>query len=385
MTRPPLSRRVSGLSALELAQLLRTAQAVGAIDIALGIPPGTPPSAAVAGAVEALRSGHHQYSDPAGLLALREQVAADLLATRGAQVDPESEITITCGATEGTMMALLAVTDPGDEVILLDPAFETYFGTVELCGAVARRVALRNPGWRLDIAALRAAISPRTRAIVVNTPHNPTGRSFDATELNAIIGLCCEYGLTCITDEVYERFIYDGRPHVSPLTLPGASAHSIVLGSLSKTLSMSGWRIGYCLADPEVTAALRKVHQRTTIGASTPLQHGAAASTASWWNDVDEVKQFQHRRDEMANSLDQMGFEVSVPEGGWFILAGTEGLGVPSDELAARLVTSAGVLVAPGTAFFAERAEGRRWIRTTFVRDHELTVEALERMRKLLG
>ena len=378
-----ISRRASRLAPMELANLLRLAAAAGATDICLGIPPVGPPPAVVDAAIGALRSGEHQYADPAGLADLRAAIAGYLAKSRGVTVDPETELTITAGATEGVFVALLTATDPGDEVVLFEPFYESYLGMVELVGAVPVIVPLRRPGWRLDSNALRAAVSSRTRAIVVNTPHNPTGRVFDAGEIEAVLAVCREHGLVCVTDEVYERYVFDGNRHVSPLGLPDGLAHAIVVGSLSKTLEITGWRVGFCVAAPETTAALRRAHERTTVGTSRPMQHGAAALRL---DDLpDRTPPVQHQRDLMVAALSELGFEVESPEGGWFLLAGIHRLGRTATALARELVESAGVLVAPGTPFFRDRTEGDRWIRTTYIRDPEATAAALGRLTGHLG
>ncbi|MCN9243550.1 pyridoxal phosphate-dependent aminotransferase [Streptomyces sp. RY43-2] len=377
-----LSRRVSGIGAMELAGLMRLAHDVGAIDIALGIPPGDPPAAAIEAATAALTSAQNQYAPPEGLLSLRQLIAAELLRTRGVAVDPVDEITVTCGATEGVLAAVLAVTDPGDEVILPEPFYENYPGVIGLTGAVHRPVPLAGRDWRLDLDAVRAAITGRTRAVLLNTPHNPTGRAFDQAEVSGLLELCVEHDLVLITDEVYERYVYDGRTHVSPLGMPGTADHVIAVGSLSKSLHMSGWRVGYCVASPELTAGIRRVHERTTVGAARPLQQGVSAVGAADF--IDDRALFQERRDHLVAYLETLGFDVRMPEGGWFVLAGSSGLAARSDKLVAELVETAGVLLAPGTSFFADRADGLNWVRTTFVRDRERTVEALERMRRFL-
>ena len=308
---------------------------------------------------------------------MRQAVARHLRRTRGVDVDPDREVTITSGATEGVLAALLAAVDPGDEVVLPEPYFESYPGTVRLLGAVPRLVRLRGVGWRLDPAAVRAVLTPRTRAVLLNTPHNPTGRVFTAGEVRALMEICVRHGIVCITDEVYDNFVFGGAGMTSPLNLAGARDHSIVVGSFSKSLQMSGWRLGYCVAGAELTAGLRRVVERTTVCASTPLQQGAAAAAGFRGGAGD----LQDRRDRMVKRLGQAGLEVFAPEGGWFVFAGITGVTAWSaQELAEQLLRRAGVLVAAGTPFFADPREGGRWIRTTFVRDRDATDEGLDRL-----
>lgn len=377
------SRRSADLPILELPQLLRSASAVGAIDIALGIPAGPPPDTLVSRAIGALIEGMHQYSDPAGLLDLRAAIADELLYRRGLVIDPDTEITITCGATEAVFVALLAITDPGDRVIVLEPYYEGHIGMVRLVGASPTLVPLREPDWRIDLDALeQAAADPASRAILLNTPHNPTGRAFDTDEIARIVEICCKHEVICITDEVYEHYVYDGRRHISPLELPAGRPRTVMAGSLSKTFEITGWRIGFCVAPPELTIALRRVHEHTTIGTSRPLQEGATVLPTEKL--AERRQYFQARRDLLVQRLATCGFDVVVPEGGWFVLAGVNRLGWSARKLAQALIEQAQVLVVPGTAFFSSPALGDRWIRTTFVRDQNDTHEGLDRLEGFL-
>ncbi|WP_069869852.1 pyridoxal phosphate-dependent aminotransferase [Streptomyces malaysiensis] len=380
MTR--LSRRTARVTPMALAALLPAARESGAIDLALGIPQGRPAQSAVEAAVAALRSGGNQYADPAGLPALRRSLAAELSRVRGVPVDAEHEITISAGATEGLLVALIAATDPGDEVLVPQPFFENHPGVVELAGAVPRFVPLTGDAWRLDGAALEAAVTPRTRAVLLNNPHNPTGRVFDRTEFDALTAVCERHDLTLITDEVYDRFVYDGHRHLSPVgAVPALRHRSVVVGSLSKTRAMSGWRLGYCLAPPALTAALRRVHERTTLGAPHPLQHGAVALGPTEEATVATARAlFQDRRDLVCEALRRAGCAVRTPQGGWFVLAGTAALARDSRELARRLVEHAGVLVAPGASFFAPPEAGDDWVRIALVRDHAQVRAGLDRI-----
>lgn len=377
-----VSRRVAGIRPLALAGLLPLAAASGAVDLALGVPPDAPPAPAVDRAVLALRGGRNQYTPAAGLDELRAQIAAELARTRGASVDPQRHVTVTSGSAEGVLAALLAVTDPGDEVLMVEPFFEIYPGAVALCGAVPRYVPLTPGSWRLDPAVLRRAVTTRTRAVLLNTPHNPTGRVFGRAEVEAVRAVCAEYGLVCITDETYDSFVFDGDGPLSPWDLPDGRPRTVLVGSLSKSLRISGWRLGYCVAEEELTHGLRRAHEHLTLGAATPLQHGAAAGLAQL-RGVDAAalhNRLVRRRDQLASGLARLGFGVTVPEGGWFLLADTAPLRWSSSRLAERLVREAGVLTAPGTAFFDDPTDGERWLRVCLVRDEETTAVALDRI-----
>lgn len=376
------SDRAAALRPMELPRLRQLAAACGALDIAVGVPRQGPPKAVVAAAVTALAEGRHQYVEPAGLPELRAAIAQDRLRSTGIAVDPITEVTVTCGAIEAVLVALLAITDPGDEVLIPEPYYESYPGIVRIAGAVPVAVPLQVPDWQLDVDALRRAVTPRTRAIILNTPHNPTGRVFTPGEIAAVVDLCAERGLVCVTDEVYDHYVFNGQPVVSGWSVPGGRARVIVTGGLSKTLRMTGWRIGYCIADPAMTDALRRVHERTTIGAPTPMQYGAAALGAD--DENHDLPALMAARDLLVQGLRDLGFEVRRPEGGWFVLAGTAGLGLLSSELSVELIQRAGVLVAPGTPFFAEPRDGEAWVRTTFVRDTATLTAALDRIAKFL-
>jgi aspartate/methionine/tyrosine aminotransferase len=337
----------------------------------------------VAAATAALAEGRHQYVESAGLAELRVAIAQDRERTTGIKVNPVTEVTVTCGAIEALLVALLATTEHGDEVLIPEPYYESYPGVVRLAGAVPVAVPLSFPNWRLDIAALRRAVTPRTRVIILNSPHNPTGRVFTSEEMAAVVDLCGEHDLVCVTDEVYDHYIYDGHRMVSGWNVPGGPDRVIITGGLSKTLRMTGWRIGYCIGRPATTDVLRRVHERTTIGAATPLQYGAATLGAEDENHDESM--LTASRELLVQRLHDLGFEVRRPEGGWFVLAGTAGLGLASSALSVDLIKRAGVLVAPGTPFFADPSDGEGWVRTTFVRHPAALAAALDRIAKFLN
>lgn len=382
----PVSRRVNGIRPMALAALMPRAAAAGAIDLALGVPPDVPPAAVIEGAVTALRGGRNQYVPAAGLDELREMLAAELFRSRGVTVDPRHHVTVTCGSAEGLVAGLLTVTDPGDEVLVPEPFFENYPGAVALCGAVPRYVPLTPGTWRLDPATLVAAVTPRTRAIILNTPHNPTGRVFDRAEVESVRDVCARYGLVCITDETYDSFVFDSGVPLSPWDLPDGRERTIMVGSLSKSMRISGWRLGYCVAGEELTQGLRKAHERITLGAATPLQHGVAAGLAQLPG-VDAAwlrYRLSQRRNQVVSGLSELGFEVTAPQGGWFVFADTAAVGWNSSRLAEELVRDAGVLTAPGTAFFDDPGDGERWLRVCLVRDQETTAHAIDRIGEFL-
>ncbi|MBV9445320.1 MAG: pyridoxal phosphate-dependent aminotransferase [Streptosporangiaceae bacterium] len=360
------SHRARNLLGSGLTELFLLARARGAIDLAVGTPscPQTP-GAMIAAAAAALHAGRNQYEDPWGEADLRRQIALSL----NTPADPATEITVTVGATEALCVALLATVDPGDEVIVLEPFYENFLGAITLAGGLPRFVPLTPPDWRLDSRALTAAFGPRTRAIVLNTPSNPTGRTLSFEELNEIAEACERWGVTVISDEVYAGLVFDGRVHLSIADIPRMRPYGIVVGSLSKSLAISGWRLGFLRAGPRRTQLLRRVHEVTTNGAAAPLQYGASQAgvlRGDWWDPASELVRC---RDRMQRTLRAMGLQCSTPDGGCFLLAGISAVtGAGAPEYVRQLLDERAVLVVPGTGFFADPARGRAYIRVAFNR-----------------
>jgi aminotransferase len=370
----PVSARAAALTGSRLAHLLRVARSRRAVDLAIGAPGyPLPPKLLVDQACLALQQGtHHQYEDPAGEIAVRDRIARTL----ATPADPETEITITVGATEALHVALMSVLDPGDEVIVFDPCYEHFLGAITLTGARPRFVGLRAPDWRYDPAELAAAFGPRTRAVLLNNPHNPTGRVFTLDELNEIAELCDKWDVAMVSDEVYSTYVFDGRVHISVADMPRLRDRAIVVGSLSKSHAIPGWRVGFLRAEPQRTAIMRRVHEVTTAGTTAPLQTAVATSLDSRgvWNPAPVLQQ---RRDQAATIFGALGVRCARAEGGCF-LYGDIGAGEDSDAFVANLLAEAGVLVAPGTLFAADRADGRRFVRIAFNRSAE-TLDAAQR------
>jgi len=337
----------------------------------------------VAAAVAALADGRHQYAELAGLLELRIAIARDRARSTRIAVDPVTEVTVTCGAMEAMLVALLATTGPGDEVLIPGPFYENYPFVVRTVGAVPVAVPLALPGWRLDIAALRRQVTRHTRAIIINTPHNPTGRVFTPKEIAAVVDLCAEHDMVCVTDEVYDHYVFDERPMVSGWSVPDGRARVIVTGRLSKTLRMTGWRIGYCAAEPAMTGVLRRIHERTTIGAPTPLQHGAA--TLGTDDGHQDTVTLATSRDMLVERLRELGFEVQRPRGRLVRAGRNRQAGPPIERTIGRVIQRARVLVAPGTSFFTAPRDGDGWVRCTFVRDPATLAAALDRLADFLA
>ncbi|HET6711180.1 pyridoxal phosphate-dependent aminotransferase [Amycolatopsis sp.] len=368
--------RVRHLPGGELVALLREGRAKAVVDLAAGTP-GAPrtPDVFVEAAHAALRDGRHQYEDPAGNLALRERIAR----TAAVGAAPETELTVTVGATEALCVAMLATVNPGDEVVVLEPFFENFLGAVALAGGIPRFVPMRHPDWRFDPVELAAAFGPRTRAILVNTPNNPSGRVFERAELEVIAELCRKWNATVISDEVYASYTFDGHRHVSAADLPGLRGRAIVLGSFSKSHAVSGWRLGFLRADPERTRVLRAVHVSVAGCAATPLQHAVAHAAPDVGNVTEEMAQ---RRDRVLAMFSGIGLDCTRSEGGCYVMADIRPVTAEdSPAFVAGLVERTGVLIVPGVAFFGDRSVGERFVRIAVNR----SAETLEKAANLLA
>jgi aminotransferase len=329
-------------------------------------------------AAAAMRAGQNQYLVPAGDALLRQRIAGTL----GTPTDPDTELTITVGAAEGLCLALLATVDPGDEVILFTPGFERFTSTAELFGAKPVFVPVQAPGWHHDPADLAAAFTARTRAIILNTPGNPTGRVLTRRELEEIAELCRRWDVTVICDEVYREFVYDGRAHLSVTDVPGLAERSIVVGSLSKSHAVSGWRLGYVRADRERTEAIRRVHELTTNGAAAPLQvaAGKAAQSADLALAASEM---ERRRDLAQDIFSRFGMKFAPVEGGCFLLGDISplaGAGQDCTAFVRELLDTTGVLLMPAAPLFAGDDRGKHYVRIAFNRRIETLREAERRL-----
>lgn len=370
-------------------EMSRLAGEHGAINLAQGFPDFDGPEPARDAAIAAIRAGHGQYARMAGLAGLNQAVS-DFVSGDGLQVDPDSEVTVTAGCTEAIAATLLGLLNPGDEVVLFEPYYDSYRACVALAGATPRFVTLRGPGFAFDPGDLSRAFTPRTRAVLVNTPHNPTGRVFSRGELQAIADLCVRHGVVAITDEVYEKLVYDpGAPHVRLATLPGMRERTVTLSSLGKTFSLTGWKIGWAIAPPALTKGIRAAHQFLTFAVNTPMQHAAAAalrSPASYYAEL--VSSYRRKRDLLAGALRRLGFEFRDPEGSYFIYADhrpvSGRLGIADDVGFSRfLIEKIGVAAIPPSVFYEDRAEGSKYLRFAFCKKEETLQAAIDRLERL--
>lgn len=359
-----------------------------AVNFAQGFADFDPPPEIVEAAHAALSAGgaFHQYATTWGAPALRQAIAEKKSAEWGCAVDPETQVTVACGATESMMAAMLAAVDPGDEVVIFEPFYENYGPDCILSGAVPRYVALRPPDWSFDPDQLRGVFSPKTRAIVINTPHNPTGKVYTRSELQLIAALCQEHDAIAITDEIYEHLVYDGE-HVSIATLPGMAERTITISGASKTYSVTGWRIGWLIAPPTITDGIRKVHDFLTVGAAHPLQIAVAAALRFPPSFYDALLEgYRERRAVILSGLRECGFEPNPPAGAYYVMAGIERLTDLDDVAFARhLIETAAVATVPASSFYANRELGSRHIRFSFPKRRETIERGVAALRQALS
>jgi aminotransferase len=358
------------------------------INLAQGFPDFACPPELKEAAKAAIDADVNQYAITWGARRFREAIAEKVARTYpGWTVDPEREICVTCGSTEAMIASCLALVDPGEEVVVFDPYYENYGPDAILSGAVPRHVTLHQPDWSIDEAELRAAFSDRTRAIVVNTPHNPTGKVFTRAELDLISELCNTYDALVLTDEIYEHIHYLGPGgHIPPATVPGLEDRTITINALSKTYAVTGWRVGWTIAPPAYTGAIRKVHDFLTVGAAAPLQEAGAAAMALPASYYERLAQdYRERRDLLCGVLEKAGFSLRVPDGAYYVMCGTAGLDPARDDVAfaRRLVTEVGIAAVPGSSFYADRVQGADKIRFAFPKRLETLEAAAERLARL--
>jgi aspartate/methionine/tyrosine aminotransferase len=383
-----ISHRAASFPESVIREMTRQHALHGGVNLAQGYPDFDPPPEIIEAAARALRDGYNQYAITWGAPQLREAIARTATAVNRIPTDPDANVTVTCGATEAMIATLMAVLNPGDEVVVLAPFYENYGPDAVLSGSIPRYVTLREPDWHLDPEELATAFTPRTRAIIVNTPHNPTGKVFTRAELGLIADLCCRHDVLAVTDEIYEHIMYDGREHVSLASLPEMRERTVTISGLSKTFSVTGWRLGYAIAPAEISVGIRRVHDFLTVGAPHPLQMAAVAALdlpPRYYQEL--VQAYSHRRRRMAAIVEAAGLPYFLPDGAYYILADISELGFVDDVSCADwLVREVGVAVVPGSSFYhAGSQAGRQRIRFAFPKRDVTLDEAAARLQGLVA
>jgi len=369
----------------------REAVKYGAVNLGQGFPDWAAPDDIKQKAIEAIADDHNQYAITWGVKSFRDAIAEKAKWFLGMDVDPETEITVTCGSTEAMIAAMMATVDPGDEVVVFDPYYENYRPDAILSDAVPRHVSLYPTvdGFVFDCDELRAAFNEKTKAIIICNPNNPTGKVYTRDELGFIAELCLEFDALCFSDEIYEHILYDAetarRSHICIATLPGMRERTVVINSLSKTYSVTGWRVGYCIAPPEITAAIRKVHDFLTVGAANPLQHAGAHALslpASYYSELQAA--YQRKRDFIVPVLQNAGFSCVYPEGAYYVMCDIAGFGFADDiEFTKHLIREIGVAAVPGSSFYSDPAAGAQMVRFCFCKKDETLEAAAGRLHQL--
>lgn len=361
-----------------------------AINLSQGFPDFDAPLPIREAAAAALMDGNNQYSQTWGHAPLRQKLAEQYTPRLGWNVDPDEHVTVTCGVTEAVNASMLAILNPGDEIIIIEPAHENYIPSAIFAGARPVAVPLEKPSYRIDPERLAAAVTPRARAILLNTPHNPTGRVFDQEEISALTDLVVRHDLVLITDEIYDNILYDGRKHLSPGGLEPLRERTITISGMSKTFAVTGWRLGYIIAPGKLSAAVRPVHDFLTVCAPTPLQVAAVAALSLPQSYYDEMTADYHaRRALMMTILNEMGFAAPVPEGAYYVLADYSRIAIPqakwdSMRFAVWLVEEIGVATVPGTIFYSLPGYGDCSVRFAFPKKPATLEAARDRMRQML-
>jgi aspartate/methionine/tyrosine aminotransferase len=364
-----------------IREMTRLALKHKAINLAQGFPDFSCPKQLKEAACASVSADHNQYAITWGAKELRDALSARVKAFNGMDFNPEAEITVTCGSTEAMMASMLAIIQPGDEVIVPEPFYENYGPDAQISGAVPRYVPLASD-FGIDEEAMKAAFTKKTRAVILNTPNNPTGKVFSGKELAFIADLCIDHNAIAITDEIYEHIVYDGKKHVSMGSLDGMHDRTITIGSFSKTYSVTGWRVGYALADEAISSRIRKIHDFLTVGAPAPLQQACVTALnlpESYYQDL--AAEYDRKRKILYTGLKNAGFSCELPEGAYYIFTDISGFGMKDKEFAKTLVEKAGVAAVPGSSFYSHGGENR--LRFTFSKKDETLVEACRRLEGL--
>ena len=384
------SDKVTFFTESVIREMTRQAMLHGAVNLAQGFPDFPAPSEIKKAAQDAIAADVNQYAITWGAKNLRNAIARQMNDGQGISVDPETQITVCCGSTEAMISTLLAVCNAGDEVVIFEPYYENYGPDSVLSGAKPRFVRLRPPStpdgeWTFDEQELRAAFHKHTKAIILNTPNNPTGKVFHRVELELIRDLCVEFNVLAITDEIYQHILYDGTEHISIATLEGMSERTVTINGMSKTYSVTGWRVGWTVAPPAITDAIRKVHDFLTVGAPAPLQEAGAAALslpASYYASL--ANAYRARRDRLMPALAEAGFRCFRPRGAYYVMTDIGAFGFADDlEFTKYLVKEIGVAAVPGSSFYRDPRDGAQQVRFAFCKKDETLDDAANRLSRL--
>ena len=386
-----VSSKAASFTESVIREMSREAVKYGAVNLGQGFPDWPAPEDIKQKAKDAIDEDHNQYAITWGVKSFRDGIAAKTKWFLGMDIDPETEITVTCGSTEGMIAAAMATIDPGEEAVIFDPYYENYMPDTIISGARPRFVPLyrTDDGFVFDRDELRAAFNEKTKAIIICNPNNPTGKVFTRDEMEFIAGLCKEFDALCFTDEIYEHILYDRDgvqlEHICMATLDGMRERTVVVNSLSKTYSVTGWRVGYCIAPREITQAIRKVHDFLTVGAANPLQHAGAYAMSLPPSYYEELRrEYKRKRDFIVPVLRDAGFKCDTPEGAYYVMTDISEFGFPNDiEFTKHLIREIGVAVVPGSSFYEHRDMGSQMVRFCFCKLDETLEAAAENLQKL--
>ena len=380
------SKKATQFTESVIREMTRLNEKYGGVNLSQGFPDFPAPQAIKDAACAAIQDDVNQYAVTWGARPLREAAAREFTRRYGVPVVPDEQVTVCCGSTEAMMATMMAVIDPGDEVVIFEPFYENYGPDAILSGATPRYVTLHEPDWSFDVDELGAAFNNRTKAIILNTPNNPTGKVFTRAELEAIAALCRKWDAIAISDEIYEHIIYDGLQHIPIATIDGMAERTVTINGLSKTYSVTGWRVGWTISPPSLTGAIRKVHDFLTVGAAAPLQEaGAVALGLPDQYYLDLATQYQRRRDVLLEILERRQFTCYRPFGAYYIMTDISGFGFADDVAFARyLVKDVGVAAVPGSSFYQAAAKGRTKLRFCFCKRDETLAEADKRLETLV-
>ncbi|MET0623619.1 MAG: aminotransferase class I/II-fold pyridoxal phosphate-dependent enzyme [Pyrinomonadaceae bacterium] len=387
--RSRVSQKASRFTESVIREMTREALKHGAVNLSQGFPDFPAPEDLKRAAAAAINDDVNQYAVTWGAKDFREAIADKTRWFLGLEYDPEREITVTCGSTEGMIAAMMATVDPGEEVVVFEPFYENYAPDAILSGATPRYVPLRAPDWTFDPDELRAAFNERTKAVIICNPNNPTGKVFTREELEFVAALCREFDALCFTDEIYEHIVYPREDreveHISVAQLEGMKERTVVVNSMSKTYSVTGWRVGYVLAPPDVTNAVRKVHDFLTVGAAAPLQRAGAYALRMPPEYYEELRrEYERRRDMLLPALEEVGFKVFRPDGAYYVMTDIGRFGFRDDvEFTRHLIQEIGVACVPGSSFYSRPELGARQVRFCFCKKDETLEAAADRLRRL--